>query len=68
MKDWYASFAVNLDPNAQSWSNVAKPNWPDYRRGAKVMTVNYTQIGAVADADQSNRCKFFRENDEIVQN
>ncbi|KAF2244160.1 alpha/beta-hydrolase [Trematosphaeria pertusa] len=69
MKDWYVSFAIHGDPNAQSWSKVLKPTWPDYRTG-EVMSVNYTQLGAVDDVwfDDDTGCKFLWEHEEVVQN
>ncbi|KAF1953587.1 alpha/beta-hydrolase, partial [Byssothecium circinans] len=48
LKDFYVSFAIHLDPNAESWSNVSKPVWPDYKTG-EVMSFNYTEMGAVSD-------------------
>jgi hypothetical protein len=51
MKDWYASFAVNLDPNAQSFSGTPKPYWPQYITDAayntSIMSVNYTMMGSI---------------------
>ncbi|KAI0467815.1 Alpha/Beta hydrolase protein [Xylaria cf. heliscus] len=69
VKDFYLSFAIHLNPNAESWSNVLKPVWPDYKSG-KVMSINYTEIGAVSDVyyDNTDRCRFFQDNDEIIQN
>ena len=47
MKDWYASFAVNLDPNAQSFSGTPKPYWPQYntadRLNFTIMDVSNTE-------------------------
>ncbi|KAH7138857.1 Alpha/Beta hydrolase protein [Dendryphion nanum] len=70
VKDWYTSFAIHLDPNAESWSNVSKPIWPRYNEGAEVMTMNYTQIGAVPDIyyDDTEKCRFLWENGVVVQN
>jgi hypothetical protein len=69
LKDYYLSFAIHLDPNVKSWSNVPKPVWPDYKAG-EVMSFNYTEIGAVSDIyyDNTARCRFFEEQDDIVQN
>ncbi|KAJ4295596.1 hypothetical protein N0V90_007609 [Kalmusia sp. IMI 367209] len=69
LKDFYLSFALHLDPNAQSWSNVSKPVWPDYKSG-DVMSFNYTEMGAVSDVyyDNTERCKFWQDNSEVVQN
>jgi hypothetical protein len=70
MKDWWTSFAIYLDPNAQSWSNVEKPFWPMYNESAEVMSVNYTQVGPVLDLyfDKNDRCRFFEANEDVVQN
>jgi hypothetical protein len=70
MKDWFVSFVVHLDPNAQSWSVERKPEWPAYSVQEEVMSVNYTQIGAVGDVyyDKSQRCDFWRRNGDIVGN
>ncbi|KAF2661107.1 alpha/beta-hydrolase [Lophiostoma macrostomum CBS 122681] len=72
MKDWWASFAIYLDPNARRWSTVERPSWPLYNESAEfqVMSINYTQSGAVSDLyfDNSEQCKFFEENGEVVQN
>ena len=62
MKDWFISFATNLDPNAVSYSGIAKPNWPKYFEGNTVMSVNYTMLGAVHDPDDGPRCAFMKEN------
>jgi carboxylesterase type B len=74
MKDWYISFAVTLDPNQNSYSNVSKPNWPLYQSAGQttfnVMDVNYTQIGVVDDLDfdVSARCDFFHSQSYVVRN
>jgi hypothetical protein len=69
LKDFYLSFAIHLDPNAESWSNVSKPAWPDYKSG-EVMSFNYTEMGAVSDVyyDNTERCRFFNNNSQIIQN
>jgi hypothetical protein len=69
MKDWYISFAINLDPNAQSWRNVSKPTWPDYHTG-EVMSLHDSDIGAVRDTyyDNTARCQFFGDDSEVEQN
>lgn len=69
MKDWYISFAIHADPNFESWSETGKPYWPDYETG-EVMSINDTDTGAVSDVyyDDSARCQFFWDNNEVVQN
>ncbi|KAJ4349735.1 uncharacterized protein N0V89_008353 [Didymosphaeria variabile] len=70
LRDWYVSFVVHNDPNAQSWSGVPKPIWPEYEPSGEVMTVNFTELGAVDDRhyDNTKRCGFFWENAGTVQN
>lgn len=72
MKDWYASFAINLDPNAQSFSNTPKPYWPVYNTADlsnfTIMDVNYTMVGAIEDFDAAPRCDFFRGQSGSVRN
>jgi len=69
LKDYFLSFAIHLDPNVESWSNVSKPMWPDYKVG-EAMRFTYTEIGAVSDLyyDNNERCRFFEANSEVVQN
>ncbi|KAF2177529.1 alpha/beta-hydrolase [Zopfia rhizophila CBS 207.26] len=68
MKDWFVNFAIDLDPNNWTWSEVKKPYWPLYEK--KVMSVNYTEMGIEDDAwfDRSARCEFLWENGAVVQN
>ena len=72
MKDWYSSFAINLDPNAQSFSGTPKPYWPRYntadRSNFTIVSVNYTQIGAIVDPDAAPRCDFFHSQPFAVRN
>lgn len=72
MKDWYASFAVNLDPNAVSYSGTAKPHWPAYgdasEGGFGIMSVNYTMMGGRPDPHAAPRCDFFRGQSYAVRN
>jgi hypothetical protein len=79
MKDWFISFITDLDPNANSYANLAtpKPFWPVYnsRIGTDgttpefaVMDVNYTQIGAIPDLDVSAQCDFFHASSYDVRN
>lgn len=70
LRDWYVSFIVHNDPNAQSWSGAARPKWPEYDLAGEVMSVNFTELGAVDDwyYDDTERCRFFWENQETVQN
>jgi len=74
MKDWFLSFAIYLDPGRYSWSGVKKPDWEMYHsdgnRNARVMSVNYTEVGMVDDRyfDQTKQCEFLWKNGAIVQN
>lgn len=80
MKDWFLSFAVNLNPNSQSWSDNAKPHWPQYTSqistGAAagqgnnfvVIEVNATNIAVMTDPDASDRCDFFHGQSYVVRN
>jgi len=70
MKDRLLSFAVHNDPNAQAWSGVDALIWPTYGETGEVMETNDTQITIVMDTeyDKSERCKFFSEHGEVVQN
>jgi hypothetical protein len=69
MKDWFVSFLLHKDPNAQSWSNSTNLLWPDYQMG-EVMSLNDSNYAALSDAyyDDSDRCRFFWENGDVVQN
>ncbi|TAQ88709.1 hypothetical protein B7494_g2955 [Chlorociboria aeruginascens] len=60
MKDWFISFATSLDPNAISYSGVAKPFWPQYGVAHTVLDIDYTTIGAKVDDDFSAHCKFLK--------
>ncbi|PNS20113.1 Secreted lipase [Sphaceloma murrayae] len=72
MKDWFTSFAVHLDPNVESWSGIQKPNWPVYQGGDaggfSIMSVNYTEVGVVQDADASAQCDFWHGQSYVVRN
>lgn len=72
MKDWYSSFAINLDPNVQSFSGTPKPYWPQYNSfdamNFTIMDVNYTMIGAIEDPDAAPRCDFFHGQSYAVRN
>ncbi len=72
MKDWYLSFAINQDPNAQSFSGVSKPYWPAYNLPGSmnftVMDVNYTMVGPVQDFWASGGCDFLRGQSSVVRN
>jgi hypothetical protein len=72
MKDWYASFAVSMDPNKVSYSGIAKPVWPRYgseeEGGFGIMSVNYTMMGPEPDPDAAPRCDFFRGQSYAVRN
>lgn len=72
MKDWYTSFAIHLDPNAQSFSGTPKPYWPVYNTpdltNFTIMDVNYTMMGATPDLNASPQCDFFRSQPYVVRN
>jgi len=72
MKDYFVSFATNLDPNAVSFSGTPKPYWPQYQAmnvtSFQVMDVNYTMMGVVPDPDASARCDFFHAQSYVVRN
>ncbi|KAF2019520.1 alpha/beta-hydrolase [Aaosphaeria arxii CBS 175.79] len=72
MKDWVGSFAVHVDPNIRSWSNVSKPHWDEYHSTEKRPTVlaNQTEIGVPGDLDLviDDRCQFWRQYRGIAQN
>lgn len=72
MKDWYTSFAVNLDPNMESYSGTPKPFWPQYNlvevSNFTIMDVNYTMMGAIEDFDAAPRCDFFHGQSYVVRN
>ena len=69
MQEWFVSFVLHSDPNAQSNKS---PKWPMYNeeQGAGIMMVNYTSIGAVSDKwfDTSAKCEWLWENGDVVQN
>lgn len=69
-KDRVVSFAIHNDPNARSWSGVATVVWPTYNLGSTVLESNDSIIRVVGDSvyDKSERCEFFWENGEAVQN
>ncbi|TIA38171.1 hypothetical protein D6C78_04200 [Aureobasidium pullulans] len=70
MKDYFLSFAIDLDPNSFTppLSNLSRPYWPeyvdaqDYGSGFSVLEVNETRIGVVTDQDASARCDFLQAN------
>lgn len=79
MKDYYISFVTQEDPNAATFINDPKPpTWPEYLDGSEgsedggagfnIMSVNYTQIGAVVDPDAGPRCDFFHGQSYVVRN
>ena len=69
MKDWFVSFIVHNDPNAESWSNSTNLVWPDYATG-NVMSLNDSNYGPLNDSyfDKTERCEFFWANEDVVQN
>jgi len=66
------SFALNLDPNVQAFSNMSKPYWPQYNLPGSmnftIMDVNYTMLGATGDFWASGGCDFFRSQASVVRN
>jgi carboxylesterase type B len=75
MKDWYISFAVHLDPNAESWSGVRKPVWPVYlgsmdgvRGEISVMDVEPNGVGVAMDPDWSDRCMWWLRQSGVTTN
>jgi hypothetical protein len=71
MRDWWLSFAIDLDPNKQSWLNIptgGKPNWPLYGDAGSTLVVNETSIGVAVDAEMSAKCDFWQDQSDIVRN
>lgn len=73
MKDYFLSFAAELDPNAASISGIRRPYWPQYKTPAyaenfAVLEVNQTWIGVRSDPDASALCNFFHAENAAVRN
>lgn len=72
MRDYYVSFAVALDPNAKTYSNIRRRYWPTYTndrdQSFAVLDVTHTTIGVVRDADASPQCDFFYSQSYVVRN
>ena len=79
MKDWFISFIIDMDPNANTYFNITdKPHWPVYnsRLGTNgtaapefaVMDVSYTQIGVISDLDVSAQRDLFHSSSYDVRN
>lgn len=72
MKDWFLSFATDLDPNVKSYTNVSKPYWPQYTTpgvgNLSIMDVNYTMMGVIPDTDANTGCDFFHGQSYAVRN
>ena len=72
MRDWYDSFAIHLDPNAEAWSGIPRPVWDKYDSDEQkvLMMVNQTEIALDLDTnhDLTERCEFWREHSAIAQN
>ncbi|KAI9663984.1 MAG: hypothetical protein M1821_007475 [Bathelium mastoideum] len=76
MRDYFASFATSLDPNAVSYSGTPKPTWPLYLTSGSNgtsgtfnrLSVNYTMIGTTEDFDASPQCDFFHGQSYVVRN
>lgn len=72
MKDYFLSFATDLNPNARSFTNTPKPYWPEYNpvgtNNFTILDVNYTMIGATPDFDATPQCDFFHAESYVVRN
>ena len=72
MRDWYLSFATDLDPNAASYTDIEHPYWPTYTNGQNdnfsVMGVTYTTLSVKPDPDVSAKCDFFHGQSYVVRN
>ncbi|KAL2821669.1 Alpha/Beta hydrolase protein [Aspergillus granulosus] len=72
MRNWYISFATDLDPNAASYTNVEKPYWPTYMNAQNgnfsVISVTDTTISVVEDQDASAKCDYLHSQSYVVRN
>lgn len=72
MKDYYISFAVHLDPNAESYTGSPKPCWQNHldsgKRTFSIMQVNETELAQRPDPDAAPQCDFWQANSYIVRN
>ncbi|KAI5200239.1 hypothetical protein AUEXF2481DRAFT_82451 [Aureobasidium subglaciale EXF-2481] len=80
MKDYFASFVINLDPNGMSLGNFSKPYWPAFNlktAGTQiggqvpenmVMRVNQTNMAPEVDTDVSARCDFVSSQGFQIRN
>lgn len=72
MRDYYVSFAVSLDPNAESYTDIPRPYWPTYMSEQNgdfsVLNVTDSLISVHRDADASPRCDFFHAQSYVVRN
>ena len=72
LRDYYVSFAVALDPNAKTYSNISRPYWPTYMNDKSgpfsVLDITQTTIGVERDSDASPRCDFFHAQSYVVRN
>ncbi|RDW82841.1 hypothetical protein BP6252_03953 [Coleophoma cylindrospora] len=67
MKDYFVSFATQLDPNAVSYSGVSKPTWNKYSTKPQVMGVTNTLLANIPDYDAGAKCNFFQQNGAIIR-
>ncbi|RDW76162.1 hypothetical protein BP5796_06983 [Coleophoma crateriformis] len=67
MKDYFVSFATDLDPNAVSYSGVSKPTWNKYSTKPQVMAVTNTLLANIPDYDAGAKCNFFQQNGAIIR-
>ncbi|MCJ1476292.1 hypothetical protein MMC13_004958 [Lambiella insularis] len=72
LRDYYVSFATALDPNANTYSGIARPAWPVYQQKTSsdfaVLNITYTTIGASPDPDASVQCDFLHGQSYVVRN
>ena len=72
MKDWFVSFVVHNDPNAESWTNVTKPAWPTYMQNQTstpaIIDVEVGSIGVSGDPDYSANCMWWTQQFNVTSN
>lgn len=72
LRNYYISFAVSLDPNANNFTSVSHPNWPEYQipgiPGFSVLNITYTTIEPSDDLDVRPQCDFFHSQSYVVRN
>ncbi|KAL3425572.1 carboxylesterase family protein [Phlyctema vagabunda] len=71
IRSYYISFAVALDPNTNSYTNISHPYWPSYQENEgnfSVLDVTYTTVGAAPDREASAQCDFFHSQSYAIRN